>query len=159
MESSLSSLSKSFKIPNFSPQLCLPIWSNTKEYLKNTLILCGFDPYSPLCYLIHDYFIKLVSLIFFMRIYLYSMIVWTCFVKRHRCRGIKVYFLEFLVNFDSVNLRFFILFLNFNSHLYYIEWSEIEIHLQDPNSMRSSYFGLFSKDYMQLFFQNCVTKA
>ena len=33
-----------------------------QEVPKNTLILHRFDPYSPLCYLIRDYFSKLVSL-------------------------------------------------------------------------------------------------
>ena len=35
------------------------IWRNSS---KNTLIICGCDPYSPLNYLIRDYFSKLVSL-------------------------------------------------------------------------------------------------
>ena len=37
-----------------------PIWSNFKELLENTLILRGFDSYSPLNYLIRDNFSKLV---------------------------------------------------------------------------------------------------
>ena len=33
-----------------------------EEYFKNTLIICGFDPYSPLYSLIIDYNLKLVIL-------------------------------------------------------------------------------------------------
>ena len=40
-----------------------PIWSHFKRSLKILLFLCGFDPYSPLYFLIHDNFIKLVSFV------------------------------------------------------------------------------------------------
>ena len=44
-----------------------------EEYIKNTLILCGFDPYSALNYLIHDYLSELVSLeLILMRVHVFS---------------------------------------------------------------------------------------
>ena len=57
-----------------------------QEHLENTLILYGFDPYSPLNYLIHDYFSKLVSLeLFLTLIHVYSMIAWIRLIKYIRC--------------------------------------------------------------------------
>ena len=53
VDSSSSSLSK------FFISIHGPIWSNFEEYLKITLILCGFDPNSPLYSSIRDYNIKL----------------------------------------------------------------------------------------------------
>ena len=38
------------------------IFIEFEEHLKKTLILRGFDPYSPLYYLIFYYYLKLVSL-------------------------------------------------------------------------------------------------
>ena len=41
----------------------ISLFSLIKEYIKNGLILRGFDPYSPLYSSIHDYFFKLMSLV------------------------------------------------------------------------------------------------
>ena len=65
VDSSLSSLSKSIKILNFSPQFIVR-FDRISKYLSKFSYFCGFDPYSPL-YLIHDYLIKFVSLEIFFR--------------------------------------------------------------------------------------------
>ena len=55
-----------------------------EEYLENTLILRGFDPYSPLYCLIHDYFLYFVSLeLFLTRLSVYSTTSWNCLVNTH----------------------------------------------------------------------------
>ena len=66
MDSSSSLLSENIKIPNFYLHF-ISIMFDLIEFqnVSRNLILSGFDPYSPLYYLIHDYLIKLVSLIFF----------------------------------------------------------------------------------------------
>ena len=63
MDSSLSSFSKFIKIPNFLPQFIVRFDQIFNEFLKNTLILRGFNHYPPLYSLICDYFSKLVSLV------------------------------------------------------------------------------------------------
>ena len=57
--------------------------SNFKEYIKNTLILHGFDPYSSLNYLIHDYFSKFVSLVIVLTlIRVFSMTLQIRFIRK-----------------------------------------------------------------------------
>ena len=53
-----------------------------EEDLKNTLILRGFDPYSPVCYLIRDYFPELVSFeVFLTRLHVYLTTSWICLIN------------------------------------------------------------------------------
>ena len=49
-----SSLSYYIKTHNFSPHFIVRFHQILKNTSKNTFILHGFDPYSPLCYLICD---------------------------------------------------------------------------------------------------------
>ena len=63
VDSILSYLSKNIKIHNLSPQFIIRFDQISKKFFENTLILCGFDPYLSLYYLICDYFSKLMSLV------------------------------------------------------------------------------------------------
>ena len=52
------------------------------EYLENSLILCGFDPYSPLYSLIIDYNFKLVSLEYVLTcLRVFSTSTWICLIN------------------------------------------------------------------------------
>ena len=71
-----SSLSKSTRIPNFSPLFIVRFDQISKIPTKIPLFIYVFDPYSPLYSLICDYIFKLVSLeLFLTRVSVYSMIV------------------------------------------------------------------------------------
>ena len=77
-----SLLSKSINFPNFSPHFIIQFVRILKEYLKYTLILRGFDPCSPLYYLIRVYFIKMMSLVIFLtHVCVFLMTSRSCFVN------------------------------------------------------------------------------
>ena len=81
-----SYLFKNIKIPHFS----LISLSDLIEFqgIKKTLILCEFDPYSPLYYLIHDFNIKLVSLVIVLTcVCVYSTTTRIHFVTSHTFRS------------------------------------------------------------------------
>ena len=82
-----SYLSKNIKIPHFS-LISLSDLIEFQGIQKNTLILCGFDPYSLLYYLICDFNIKLVILIIVLtRVCVYSTTARIHFVKSHTFRS------------------------------------------------------------------------
>ena len=68
-------------ISNFSTKFSSDL-IKFEEHLKNTLILCGFDFYSPLYSLICDYNLKLVSLeILLTHLRVFSMTTRICLVS------------------------------------------------------------------------------